>query len=485
MRLNRKNYKIDRQYPEKILQFGEGNFLRAFVDWQVERMNERTDFGGSVVVVQPIQQGLVELLNEQDGLYTLYLQGMKDGEAVKEHEVVSSISRGINPYTDYPEYLKLAHNPELRFIVSNTTEAGIVFEEGDELRDSPQSTFPGKLTAFLYERYRAFSGNPEKGFILLPCELIDQNGRMLRQAVLQYAKHWALEPEFVTWIDEANVFCSTLVDRIVPGYPKDTIEEITKELGYEDRLVNVAEYFHLWVIEGPAWLEEEFPAGRAGLNVKFVDDLAPYRTRKVRILNGAHTAVVPVAYLCGIDTVGEAMEHSLMGKFIRRLIEDEILPTLELPREELNYYASVVLDRFRNPFVKHYLVSIALNSISKFETRDLPSLLSYYQKKGRLPKYLVFSLAALIKFYKGRRGEQRIPLNDDAQILVFLNRLWDECDGSEEALKSVVYQVLGTQKYWKQNLTEVAGLADAVAEHLIHIESVGMLKAVEELLGEG
>jgi tagaturonate reductase len=481
MKLNKDSYKEYKQYPEKVLQFGEGNFLRAFVDWQIQEMNNVHVFNGSVVVVQPIESGMVDKLNEQDGLYTLYLQGMKDGKTIEEHSVINSISRGINPYTQHDEYMKLAYNPELRFIVSNTTEAGITFEEKDKLEDKPQKSFPGKLCAFLYERYKAFEGSKDKGFIVIPCELIDRNGEKLKKIILQYSILWNLGQDFISWLNEANTFCSTLVDRIVPGYPRDTIKEITKELGYEDNLVNIGEHFHLWVIEGPSWIENEFPVGKANLNVKFVEDMTHYRIRKVRILNGAHTSLVPVAYLYGIDTVSVAVDHEIMGKFIRETIYEEIIPTLDLPEEELKYYAEVVLERFMNPFVKHYLMSISLNSMSKYETRDLPSLLEYIKRKGELPKKLVFSLAALIEFYKGKRGEEDIKLNDDLDILELYKNLWNKCDGSEDALRNLVTSVLGYEKNWKMNLNLIPGLTTAVTDYLIKIEKLGMVLAVKEL----
>jgi len=482
MKLNKQTYKDYQQYPEKILQFGEGNFLRAFIDWQIDKMNKETDFKGSVVVVQPIEFGLVDKLNEQDGLYTLYLQGINQGKAIQEHSVINSISRGINPYTQHEEYLKLAENPELRFVFSNTTEAGIAFDENDKLEDKPQKSFPGKFTALLYHRFKAFKGQKDKGFIIIPCELIDRNGDKLKKTILQFAELWNLEENFATWINEANTFCSTLVDRIVPGYPRDTIKEITKELGYEDNLVNIGEHFHLFVIEGPQWIENEFPASKAGLNVKFVEAMEPYRTRKVRILNGSHTSLVPVAYLYGLNTVSESVEHEVMGKFIKNTIYEEIIPTLDLPEEELKYYAKVVLERFMNPFVKHYLMSISLNSMSKYETRDLPSLLEYAKRKGKLPMRLVFSLAALIEFYKGKRGEDTIKLADDEDILDLYKGAWSSCDGSEAGLKNVVMTVLAYEKNWKMDLNKIAGLTDAVTGYLIMIEKLGMKEALKEMM---
>jgi len=482
MRLNRENFKKYKQFPEKVLQFGEGNFLRAFIEWQIDILNKKTNFNGSVVVVQPIEFGLVDKLNKQDGLYTLYLRGMKDGRAIDEHSVISSISRGINPYTEYQDYLKLAENPELRFIISNTTEAGIAFDKNDKLEDEPQKTFPGKLTAFLYRRFKVFNGDMGKGFIILPCELIDRNGDKLKDAILKFAALWNLEEAFVNWINQANIFCNTLVDRIVPGYPRDTIKEITEELGYEDNLVDVGEYFHLWVIEGSKQVEDEFPAGKAGLNVKVVADMTPYRTRKVRILNGAHTSLLPVAYLYGLNTVGEAVGHEVIGKFIKDTIYKEIIPTLDLPEEELKYYATVVLERFMNPFVKHYLMSISLNAMPKYETRDLPSLLEYYKRNKKLPKNLVFSLAALIEFYKGKRGEENIQLSDDSDVLELYKNLWSNYDSSEKGLRDLVTTALAYEKIWKMNLNKVPGLTDAVIYYLKNIEALGIIEAIKELI---
>jgi len=466
-------------YPEKILQFGEGNFMRAFVDWKIDLLNQKTDFNGSVVVVQPIEQGLVNQLNEQDGLYTLYLQGIKNGEAVKEHSVIQSISRGLDLMTDYDEYLKVAENPELRFIFSNTTEAGITYDETDQLTDKPQKTFPGKLTAFLYHRYQIFQGDSNKGFILIPCELIEQNGQKLEEIVLRYAEQWDLGADFINWIHEGNTFCNSLVDRIVPGYPKDTIEEITEELGYRDELVVVGEQYHLWVIEGPEWIQDEFPVDQIGLNVLFVEDLTPYRTMKVRILNGAHTAMTPVSYLYGLDTVREAIEHEVTGQFVKDLIEQEIIPILDLPSDETKKFANDVIDRFLNPFVKHYLMDISLNSISKYQTRNLPSLLDYVNQKHELPKRFVFSLAALILFYEGKRGEETIQLSDDQHILEFFEMQWSTYDGSKESIVNIVTNILDKQTYWGQNLNEVPRLRDLVADYLFEIKTNGIQNAIK------
>lgn len=470
-----------KRYVEKALQFGEGNFLRAFTDWTIYQMNQEGLFNGSVVVVQPLKHGLIDKLKEQNGLYTLYLNGIKNNEVVSEHVAIDVISRAVNPYEQYDEYEQIGSNPELRFIFSNTTEAGIAFDEKDRLEDRPQNSFPGKLTALLYRRYKAFNGDKTKGFIIIPCELIDKNGEKLKEIIIQYANLWNLEEDFINWIYGANTFCNSLVDRIVPGYPKERIEEITNELGYEDDLVVEGEQFHLWVIEGPEWIRAQFPADRVGLNVLFVDDLTPYRTRKVRILNGAHTAMVPVSYLYGKDTVREAVEDKIVGKFIRDTVFEEIVPTLELSKEELVEFANAVIDRFRNPFIKHYLMSISLNSMSKFKTRVLPSILQYEKNTKQLPKRLVFSLAALIAFYKGNRENEVIDLKDDEDILLLYKKLWSEYDGGIVKLEKVVKEILGYEKLWEMNLNDIKGLHEAVIGDLESILNKGMRYALEQL----
>ncbi|MFZ5967429.1 MAG: tagaturonate reductase [Bacillota bacterium] len=482
MRLSKEVHK-HRKYPERILQFGEGNFLRAFSDWIIHRMNQEADFQSSIAVVQPIEQGLVQLLNEQDGLYTLYMNGIKDGEAVREKTVIETISRGIDPYESYDEYMEISQNPELRFVISNTTEAGIVFDENDKLENKPQKSFPGKLTALLYARYKHFHGNIDKGLIIIPCELIDKNGENLKKAILQYANMWGLEEGFAQWINEGNTFCNSLVDRIVPGFPRDTIDEITQELGYEDKLVVEAEQFHLWVIEGPEFVKEEFPADQIGLNVMFVKDLTPYRTRKVRILNGAHTSMVPVSLLYGLETVRETVEDPNMGRFVRDAIFEEIVPTLDLPKEELDYFANAVIDRFRNPFIKHFLISIALNSNFKFETRVLPSLLEYKNRTGTLPKKLVFSLASLIRLYKNEIDGKALDIKDNQDILDMYQNLWGQYDGTEESVRNIAAKVLAEEKIWKMDLNMVDGLTDQVCKDLMKIQQLGMDKALNEVMG--
>ena len=373
---------------EKIIQFGEGGFLRGFADWMLQIVNENTDFGGKAVVVQPIEKGMCEALTAQNCEYTHLCRGV---EGVDEKKI-NVISRCVNPYADFDEYTRLAENPDFRFIISNTTEAGICFNAEDKIDDCPPTSFTAKVTQLLKRRYNLGLD----GFIFLPCELIDKNGENLKKCVLKYAELWQLGDGFISWVNESNIFCNTLVDRINTGYPKDEAEE----LGYNDRLLNTSEYFHLWVIEGYGGLFDELPFDKCGLNVILTDNLERYRTRKVRILNGAHTSFVPYALLLGFDTVKSCIDDETMNAFIRRCVYDEIIPTLDLPKEELSEYADNVLKRFANPYIKHYLSSIALNSVSKFRVRVLPSILEYIKRFGKIPENLIFSFAQLINFYR-------------------------------------------------------------------------------------
>lgn len=472
--LNRDTVSVN-TYTERIVQFGEGNFLRAFADWVVHKMNKQIGFDGGVVVVQPIAQGLINMLNDQDGLYTLYLNGIKNGESISEHKIIDCIQRGINPYQDYDTYLKLAHNPYLRFTISNTTEAGIVYEPNDRLDDAPPSSFPAKLTVLLHKRYQYFKGAPDKGLIVIPCELIDRNGDNLKKIILQYANDWNLGDGFIKWIGADNIFCNTLVDRIVPGYPRDKMDAITKELGYKDNLVVEGEQFHLWVIEGPKTVKEEFPSEICGLNIVFTDNMEPYRTRKVRILNGAHTSLVPVGYMYGIDNVRESLEDIVVGTYLKNTIFNEICPTLYLPEAESHQFANDVLDRFKNPYLEHALINISLNSISKFKTRVLPSVLEYIKLKKALPQQLLFSLASLIAFYKGDRNGEIIPLKDDQSVLDFFATQWANGDA-----KSVAKATLENTDFWGTELTQFKGFLETVTTNLEDINTKGMKEALVE-----
>ena len=466
------------QYPDKVIQFGEGNFLRAFVDWIIWKMNKSAGFNGGVVVVQPIDRGMVDMLNGQDGLYHLNLQGIDHGKPVDSIDLIDVINRGINPYREFEEYLELAEDPNIRFVISNTTEAGIAFDPDCRFDDRPASSYPGKLTQLLYHRFEYFKGDRSKGFIIFPCELIFLNGKELRKCVLQYIDLWNLGDDFREWFETAcGIYC-TLVDRIVPGYPKDNIDEILGKIGYEDKLVDKAEIFHLWVIEAPEEIAKEFPADKAGLNVLFVPSEAPYHARKVTLLNGPHTVLSPVGYLSGLDTVKECVEDPVVGKFVHRVMFDELLETLDLPKPELEQFAHDVLERFVNPYVKHFVTSIMLNSFPKYRTRDLPGLKTYLQRKGTLPAGLVFGLAAIITYYKGgKRGDAEIVPNDDAQTIALLKELWSSGD-----VGKVAEGVLAAEDIWGENLNEIPGLTALLTEDLSLIQEKGMRSAVESIL---
>lgn len=387
---------------EKIIQFGEGGFLRGFADWMLQQVNEQTDFGGKVVVVQPIEKGMCDVLSAQNCTYTHICRGVEGVDSRK----IDVISRCVKPYEDFDAYLQLAENPDFRFVISNTTEAGITFSDADKLTDSPAKTFPAKLTQLLKKRFELGLS----GFVFLPCELIDKNGENLKKCVLQYADLWSLGADFKNWIETENIFCNTLVDRINTGYPAD--EKI--ETDFDDKMVNTSEYFHLWVVEGYPELFSEIPFDKCGLNVIVTDKLEMYRTRKVRILNGAHTSLVPYALLSGFDTVKSCMDDEKMLSHIKACVYDEIIPTLDLPRAELLEYANNVLIRFSNPYIKHYLSSIALNSVSKFKVRVLPSITEYIKRFNKMPETLLFSFAKLIDFYRTDMT------NDDAEVTAFM-----------------------------------------------------------------
>lgn len=475
--LNRSTARAVR-YPEKVIQFGEGNFLRAFVDWIIWNTNQKTDFNAGVVVVQPIESGLADVLESQDGLYHVNLQGIDKGEAVDSIQMIDVVSRALNPYADFEGYMALAENPDIRFVISNTTEAGIAFDPKCRLEDRPASSYPGKLTQLLYHRYEHFKGDPAKGLIILPCELIFLNGKELKKCIHQYIALWDLGEGFKDWFEQAcGVYC-TLVDRIVPGYPKDTIDQIHERIGFKDSLVVKGEIFHLWVIEAPESVAAGFPADKAGLNVLFVPSEAPYHERKVTLLNGPHTVLSPVGYLSGLDTVRECVEDPEIGRYVRKVMYGELLETLNLPRPELEAFADSVVERFVNPYVRHFVTSIMLNSFPKYRTRDLPGLKTYLDRKGELPEGLVLGLAAIITYYKGgMRGDTAIVPNDDPAIVSLLKELWASDD-----VRKVAEGVLAAEFIWGEDLNLIPGLTDMTTEYLHVIQNEGMRAAVRKVI---
>ena len=473
--------------PEKVMQFGEGNFLRAFVDNFIDIANEKAGYNGKAVLVQPIAQGLTDLINRQEGLYTLYLRGSENGEKIDRKRVISAVSRCINPYGDWESVLALARSADLEIIVSNTTEAGIVHDTESTFDQEPPVSFPAKLTRVLYERYKA----GQKGIVMLSCELIDNNGKELLKCVNRYIDDWKLDGDFRRWVNEENIFCSTLVDRIVPGRIRDPKEvaALAEANGYEDPLTDVGEVFGIWVIEGPEGLEDRLPFKKAGVPVIVVPDVTPYKKRKVRILNGAHTGFVLGAYLAGYDIVRDCMHDDVIRGYMNRMLYEEVIPTLPLDKKDLEEFARAVQDRFNNPFVNHELMSISLNSTSKWRARNMPTFLDYVQEKGALPPCLTTSFAAYIAFYSSdireltdsglicrRPKGNEYTVNDDRWVLEFY--LAHRNDSPED----LVHAVMTNTEMWGRDLTEVPGFEEAAVRILKQIRADGALAAYRACL---
>lgn len=481
---------IQKEAPIRVLQFGEGNFMRAFVDYFFDVANEKAGWNGKVALVQPIAQGLTTLINGQEGLYTLYLRGSENGQKVDEKRVISSVACCLNPYedADYDRMMEIAASDDLDIIASNTTEAGIAYDPACNQGDRPASSFPGKLTQVLLHRFEA----GKKGIVILSCELIDNNGKELLKCVNQYIDQWGLSPDFKKWVNEENIFCSTLVDRIVPGRIRDPkeVEALEQANGYTDPLIDVGEIFGVWIIEGPDGLEDRLPFKKAGVNVHVVPDVMPYKHRKVRILNGAHTGFVLGAYLAGQDIVRDCMHNETISGFMNKMLYDEVIPTLtELDHDDLMAFASAVKDRFNNPFVNHELMSISLNSTSKWKARNMPSFLEYIEMKKELPACLTMSLAAYIAFYSNdiqelsadglvcrRPAGNTYTVSDDRWVLEFYEA--HQKDDEETLVKAV----LGNTKMWDRDLNEIPGLTEAVIGDLKKIRTEGAEAAYASVL---
>lgn len=475
--------------PEKVLQFGEGNFLRAFVNYWFDVSNEKAGWNGKCVLVQPIAPGLADLINEQEGLYTLYLRGTENGEKVDRKRVISSVSRCLNPYEreGFDAMMEVAVSDDLEYVVSNTTEAGIVYDPACQLSDLPCSSFPGKLTQVLYKRWQAGKG----GLVILSCELIDNNGKELLKCVNQYVDQWKLEDGFRKYVNEACTFCSTLVDRIVPGRIRDAgeVARLEEANGYHDELIDVGEVFGVWNIEGPEWLADKLPFQKAGVNCIVVPDVTPYKKRKVRILNGAHTGFVLGAYLGGFDIVRDCMHDDTVRGFMNKMLYEEVIPTLPLDKKDLETFAAAVQDRFNNPFVNHELMSISLNSTSKWRARNMPSFLEYIEGKGQLPQCLTMSFAAYIAFFssdiqsltdkglvcKRPKGNEYV-CSDDRWVLEFYYAHKDD------SVEELVHAVMANEEMWGQDLTKIPGFETATVENLKKIRMEGAVAAYASCL---
>ena len=443
------------------IQFGEGNFLRAFVDYCIQILNDKTSFSGKVNIIQPLPEGMIEQLKIQNGKYNLFQEGIIQGKTIRDRMQINCVKQMNNPYQEFDQFLELAENENLTFVFSNTTEAGIVLDTKDQFTSKPPRSFPGKLTRLLHHRYKTFNGDPSKVLHIIPSELIEQNGTKLKKIILELSKIWKLEDDFISWINQ-NHFYNTLVDRIVPGFPKKDLDFYKKELFFDDQLIVTCEPFFLWVIEGNPELLKIFPLDQLKeIDVKVVPDLGIFRTRKVRILNGSHTTMVPVGLLHGTKTVSDILKNDFLKTFLSQTLFDEIIPSVDLDKQQLNDYAHSVLERFSNPFIIHKLESISLNSISKFKVRVLPSLISYFRKQRKVPKNLTFSMAALIYFYGKEVSKHPYPLKDDPEIIAFFNKIW-----SERNIEKVVLETLSNTDLWDKNLAEISPLKYSLTKAL-------------------
>lgn len=464
-------------YPERIVQFGAGNFLRGFADWIIEQLNAQASFASSVVVVKVTPQGKYDALDAQDGLFHVHVEGIQYGVPVNQTHLITCVNRCVYPYENYGTYQALARQPDIRFLISNTTESGIQFNADDQVGDQPPASFPAKLALFLYERYQHFAGAADKGCIIIPTELIEDNATKLREMILRYAEQWQLEAGFSEWVSEHNLFCNTLVDRIVPGFPAARKSLFLDELGYDDQMILMCEPYHLWVIEAPQSLKDEIPVDKTNLNIKIVDSATPYRLTKVRILNGLHTSMLLIGSLLGLETVRACIEHPVLGAFLRTEAYQEIIPATDVPQAELEQFTADVFDRFRNPSIEHKLSSIALNCTAKIKVRLIPTIQDYVNGRQALPQRVVLALAAFIQFYKGEWQGRTLPLSDDPQVTAWFREQWQSAPSNV----MLVNAVLGNQALWERDLTLIPGLQTQVAHYLTQIADVGILPILETL----
>lgn len=465
-----------KHYPVKVLQFGSGNFLRAFFDWMVQEANDKVGFNAGISIVQSVSRD--KKLEQQEGLYTVLVKGLRGDTFVQTNYRIDCVQRIVQVQDNFSAFLNEATNPDLQFVVSNTTEAGIAFSAEDKDVNSMASTFPGKLAQLLHHR---FQSKIQGRLVILPCELLEKNGETLKKCVEQYAQHWKLSAEFSQWLNTEISFCNTLVDRIVPGSPKGSHEAIWNELGYKDELLVDAEFFHLLVIEAPAWVEEALPFRKTGLNVVFTKDLDLYRNRKVKILNGAHSAMACAGYLAGIETVREAMEHPDLGNYIRKLVFKEIVPQVAGEKKDVEAYAEEVFLRFRNPSIQHALISISLNSFSKFRVRLLPTLVAQCSATGLISPRLAYAFAALFFFYRGLKSGKEIPLNDDAAIIEIMKSEWQHASYTEEGMQLLCKKLFAYKTWWGDDLSSVPQLAEVTGKWLYAIDQHGIVQSLKEL----
>lgn len=466
-----------KERPIKVLQFGEGNFLRAFVDWQLDIANEKGVINTNIAVLVPRfgESRVITLLQQQGGRYHVYLEGIENGQPKKESRLITSVVEAFSPSFDFPLYEKFIKSPDLRFIVSNTTEAGIRYEEDDVTADEPR-TFPGKIVSFLYRRFRHFNGDMSKGIIFICCELIEDNGTTLHEYVCRHAVEAGLGDDFIGWVNNACIFCDTLVDRIVPGFPFDTINEIKEELGYDDNLVVKGELYHMWAIGGKDYekVREELPLDKAGLHVLFMPSIKSYRDKKVRILNGSHTGMVPIALQLGCETVMDAFNNANVNKFINTMVSREVLPMIDENIDELKKFADGILERFYNPYIKHMLKSIALNSLSKWEARNWSTVKDFRTRTGGDAEFELFTFASLLSLYAPGSG---FSPEDTPEHVAYIREVWNDDD-----IPATVAAITGSNIFVERFEESVPGFSAKVAEYVGEIRRNGMEKALARFL---
>ncbi len=479
-KLNRKTANVTSNFPERILQFGGGNFLRGFTDWIIDKYNRQSNHDKLGVLVAKVRKGgSYQPWKDQDGLYHFITRGYSNGKVIDKKTLITCISRIVEVHNEWKDFLLSARQADLNIIISNTTETGLRFDELDSQKEIP-SSFPGQLCHWLYERFKFYKGSKEAKCIIIPSELLDHNGQVLKDSILRYSELYQFGDSFNAWVEKHCHFCNTLVDRIVPGISKDRYEEYHTRLGYDDHLMTEGEPYHLWAIETGIDLGRSLPLNRIGLNVIYTKDLHPFKERKIKILNGAHTSMVPIGLLTGVEMVKDVMNDEVFSSFMQKLIYDEILTALDVDFESCEKFAAEVLDRFRNPFLDHYLKTISLYTISKFNARIKPSIKAYVDKKSKLPYRLCLAFAAILVLYRGGTEEYDFEPNDEPSKVDRIKGYWEQ-NGGGALSKTILTSLLADLELWKEDLNQVEGFSELVLDFVNSILQGDLGKKLQEL----
>ncbi len=472
------------ELPEKVLQFGTGMLLRGLPDYFIDKANRAGIFNGRIVIVKTTSRGDATVFDKQDGLYTLCVRGVENGEKAEENIINSSISRVLMADKEWEQILECAHNQSLQVIISNTTEVGIKLVN-DDIRRHPPESYPGKLLAFLHQRFVAFNGSKRSGFVIVPTELIPDNGKKLESIVLELAHLNGLDDDFIEWVEGCNYFCNSLVDRIVTGMPGEEIKkEIERELGYTDELITMCEVYRLWAIEGDEHIKKILSFAEADDGMVIEPDIDLYRELKLRVLNGTHTLSCGIAFLAGIDTVKEAMHDEIMESYIENLMKNEIGPSIPYKTDEetVRVFIAKVLNRFRNPHINHQWKNITLNYSYKIRMRCLPLLFNYYEKNDKVPELFALGFAAWLYFMKavkkndkeyfGEFNGEKYLIEDDMADKFY--DLWQNTE-PDKLVKSVFKNIA----FWGKDLTLLPGFQQSVTDKLNSIIENGMRATLE------